>query len=87
MTVGNRPLTARQVVVLQLLASSYGDPTVRDLARSGFGFSETQLYSIIDALSRRGLVDVTGFDGRARTFGLTSKGAEVELGLLEDDDG
>lgn len=51
-----------------------------------------QVYGAIEALGRRGLVDVAGFDGRARTFKLTAEGeracsllAGTDL-LGEDDD-
>jgi DNA-binding PadR family transcriptional regulator len=52
-----------------------------ECARSDWGawypLDVSQVYGAMEGLGRRGLVDVAGFDGRSRTFRLTSRGLEV----------
>jgi hypothetical protein len=70
----NRALTGRQQHVLLVLADG---PRARSDWGAWYPLRTEQIYGIISALERRGLVDVAGFDGNARTFKLTEAGCAV----------
>lgn len=79
-----RPLGYAQRHVL-LTLSTRGDSTCTDWA-AWYPLRPDQARGAIRGLGKRGLVDATGFDGSARTYGLTAKGREV-VDELTDDDG
>lgn len=81
-----RPLGRTQVLVLRLLANHRQAPSARDLAYDWPGLTESAVHGALNRLGDRGLVDLAGFDGRARTYKLTPRGIEAELELLGDGD-
>jgi len=75
-----------QKLVLRLLACHVRPPTVRDLAMDWPGLTESAVRGAIGRLESRRLVDVAGYDGEARTYTLTGRGALVERALNLDDE-
>lgn len=67
-----------------LVLSTRGASTCTDWS-AWYPIREEQVRSAIDSLGRRGLVDVAGFDGRSRTFALTSAGNDAVDALCADD--
>lgn len=57
---------------------AYDHPYLKDHSNS--------LWGAVDGLARKGLLDVAGFDGDARTFKLTEKGQEVLRALTRGDE-
>jgi DNA-binding HxlR family transcriptional regulator len=79
----SKGLGRTQILVLNLLAAG-GPKSARDLERDWPSMTPDKAYSALASLGNRGLVDAAGFDGRARTYCLTAKGAAVERKLLEE---
>jgi predicted transcriptional regulator len=76
----DRPLTPRQQHVLCVLANRGAS------AITEWGAWWPQVRGIIDRLARVGYVDVAGFDGRSRTYKITSAGLEAIDGIDEIDE-
>lgn len=81
----NSPLGRTQQLVLHLLADR--PKSIRTLAYDWPGLTESCVRSAVDRLAMRGLVDLADRQGeRGRMFTLTAKGAEIERGLIVDED-
>ena len=79
----NRALTGRQQHVLLVLADG---PRTRSDWAAWYPIRTEQTYGIIRSLEQRGLVDVAGFDGNARTFKLTDAGYAAVEGIAPPDE-
>lgn len=82
----NRPLTPRQQHVLSVLVTR-GPSACNDWA-AWHPLRTDQVYGIMYRLGWRGLVDVHGFNGRARVYAITEAGREALRSgdeSLEDD--
>ena len=76
--------THLQERVINLLAIR-GEAAATDWT-AWYPMSEQQVRGILRGLSRRSVVDVAGFDDRARTFKLTEYGWEVANSLVPPED-
>lgn len=78
--------THLQARVIRTLANR-GEATIIDWT-AWYPMAETQVRGVINGLGRRGIVDVAGFDDRARTYKLTEAGwaAAEKLDPEEEDD-
>jgi DNA-binding PadR family transcriptional regulator len=65
-------LTPRQHHVLSVLFTR--GPAARNDWAAWFPLTTSQVYGIIDALGRRGLVDAHSFSGNSRLFAITEAG-------------
>ena len=77
----NRPLTARQRLVLNLLAN--GERSIKDIEMDGFGISYNSAYKTLQQLWKRALIERTYRQDKLVWY-LTRAGQEAVTS--EDDD-
>lgn len=78
----------QQAIITSLASPNASAATVRDLANDWPWLSYSSVYSALDRLGTRSLVDYAGWDSisNARTYKLTEKGWAVARELGRDED-
>lgn len=82
-----KPGRVQEQVLTSLFSGQSATHTVRQLTYDWPGLTESSVYSAINSLHRRGLVDCRRMEGRERLWELTDEGAAVvrTLDINEDD--